>query len=123
MFEDYEHITCPIYTFNIDIIEGEYLILDDSIKATVLKVIELFFSSIENVAVYVCDSLDERQYARKRKFDIWFNTSDSDLIIKEDGIAKIEGVEILNSILIHKHNIQLNSLIKAFRELNGFDNN
>lgn len=121
MFEDYEHITCPIYTFNIEIISGNSLVLDDRIKITVLKVVELFFLSIDNVVIYVCESLDKRQYARKRKFDMWFNNSNNESIIKEDGIAKIEGVDILNSILIHKDNKQLEHLVKAFHELNVYD--
>ena len=120
MFSDYPEIISPVYTFNIDVIEGDpnNSAGDDRIGLTVLEVFNLFFAKIENVAVYVCDSLDERQLARKRKFDLWFWTYNDGSIIKEDGMAIVEGVEIYNALLLHKHNKQLTDIILAFKELN-----
>lgn len=120
MFSDYASINCPIYSFNIDAIGGEpsTATQDDRIGLTIAKVFSLFFTKINNVAVYVCESLDDRQYARKRKFDFWFWYYNDGSIVKEDGLAVIEGTEIYNSILLHKENKQLNNIILAFRELN-----
>jgi hypothetical protein len=68
--------------------------------------------------VYVCDSMDSRQYARKRKFDLWFYSYNDGTLIKEDGLAMIEGTEIYNAMILHKKNNQLTEIILAFKELN-----
>jgi hypothetical protein len=78
----------------------------------------LFFENRENVVVYVCDSLDDRHLARKRKFDSWFWRYNDGSLIKEDDVAMVEGVEIYNSMIIHKMNAKLNEIIIAFKELN-----
>ena len=74
MFADYPQLHCPFYSFNIDAIEGDPDLIpsDERIGLTVLEIIKLFFKNVVNVAIYVCDSMDQRQYARKRKFDSWF---------------------------------------------------
>ena len=120
MFSGYTHITCPVYSFNIDAIEGnpDDSPGDDRVGATVSDVMNLFFSKVDNVAVYVCDSMDERQYARKRKFDRWFYAYNDGSLIKEDGLAVIEGIEIYNALLLHKSNRQHTHIILAFKELN-----
>jgi hypothetical protein len=120
MFSDYHKILSPIYSFNIDVIEGDpdYATGDERIGLTVLEVFNLFFAKIENVAVYVCVSLDERQLARKRKFDLWFWVYSNGALIKEDGMAIVEGIVIYNAILLHKQNKQLTDIILAFKELN-----
>jgi hypothetical protein len=120
MFADYAHITCPVYSFSIDAIEGDpdNSPGDERVGVTVSYVMNLFFSKIDNVAVYVCDSMDERQYARKRKFDLWFYSYNDGSLIKEDGLAIVEGTEIYNAMLLHKQNKQLIDIILAFKELN-----
>jgi hypothetical protein len=67
LFERYPLIAQGIYAFNIDVIEGNSgtSIEDERIAITILKVFTAFFAKIQNVAVYVCDSMDSRQVARK----------------------------------------------------------
>jgi hypothetical protein len=74
---------------------------------------------MENVAIYVCDTADERHLARKRKFDYWFWKYNDGSIIKEDGVAVVEEVEILNSLLVHRNNPRLMQIILAFKDLNA----
>jgi len=64
-------------------------------------------------------STDDRHLARKRKFDFWFWRFNDGTILKEDGIAVIEGVEIYNSLLLHKTNPHLPIILEAFRQLNS----
>ena len=120
LFSDYPSITSPVYSLNIDTLEGDPDITqgDDRIGITISEILNSFFSKIENVIVYVCDSIDERQYARKRKFDLWFYMYNNGSLIKEDGLALVEGSEIYNTLLIHKSNQQLTEIILAFKELN-----
>jgi len=120
VFNEYLSYNNSIYTFNIDIIEtnAEFIVTDERIGLTVVQVLKLFFAKIENVIIYVCDSIDDRQLARKRKFDFWFWKYSDGTIIKEDGIAVIEDVEILSSLLINKSNPHVKEVILAFKELN-----
>jgi Family of unknown function (DUF6169) len=68
MFSDYPKISENIFMFNIDVVSGkpDESIAVDRIGVTIVEVFKIFFSKIENVAVYVCDTLDERHLARKR---------------------------------------------------------
>jgi len=120
MFSDYPAIAENIFSFNIDVLDGnaDSSITDDRIGVTILAVFNLFFKKLENVGVYVCDSIDDRQLARKRKFDLWFWKYNDGSLLKEDGIALIEGVEIYNSLLLHKANKRLTEIILAYKELN-----
>lgn len=120
VFGDYPAITCPVYSFNVEVDSGDISgsIQDDRVGATIAAVVDLFFENVENVALYVCESLDGREMARKRKFDIWFFNYNDGTLLKEDSLAVVEGVDIYNSIIIHKHNPQLTQIILAFKELN-----
>ncbi|MFN4146736.1 MAG: DUF6169 family protein [Runella sp.] len=42
------------------------------IPATILSFLADFFRNQNNVLIYVCESLDGRQLARKKIFDKWF---------------------------------------------------
>ena len=120
MFSDYPGITCPVYFFNIDVIDGDPDLTnsDKRIGLTVASIFISFFSNPRNVAIYVCDSMDERHLARKRKFDGWFSRYNDGSMIKKDGVAMVAETEIYNSIILHKNNPQLNDIIQAFEELN-----
>ena len=120
MFSDYPAIAENVFSFNIDVLDGDAdsSVTDDRIGVTILEVFKLFFTKIQNVVVYVCDSIDDRQLARKRKFDLWFWKYNDGSLLKEDGIALIEGVEIYNSLLLHKANKRLTEIILAYKELN-----
>ncbi len=120
MFADYPEIAENVFMFNIDVIDGnaDDSIADERIGYTVFQVFKLFFEKKENVAVYVCDTLDERHLARKRKFDIWFWKFNDGTLLKEDGIAVIEGTPIYNSLLVHKSNKRWPEIVLAYNELN-----
>lgn len=125
MFEEYPLADCPIYMINIDSVKGssDKVKIDARIGKTIAHELNLFFNNNNNVAVYVCDSIDERQVARKRKFDYWFNRFNEGTIIKEDGTALVEGSEIYNSILFHKDNKNAHALLIAYKELNKISSN
>lgn len=122
MFDDYPAIAKHIYTFNIDVIETDIALLtDERIGITVVEVIRSFFENANNVAIYICDSIDNRQLARKRKFDLWFWKYNDGSLIKEDEIAFIEGTEIYNTLLLQKSNEYFGEILLAFKALNARD--
>lgn len=120
MFSDYPEIARQVFMFNMDVLDGDpdESKSDERIGLTILHVFNLFFQKSQNVAVYVCDSMDNRQLSRKRKFDIWFWKYNDGSLIKEDDIAIIEGIEIYNSMILHKENKYLREIIIAYKELN-----
>ena len=61
---------------------------------------------------------DDIQFSRKRKFDRWFFAYNDGTLIKEDGLALVEGVEIYNAMVLKKKHSQLTELILAFKDLN-----
>lgn len=121
MFADYPQLAGDVYSFNIDVADGDAATVttDERIGMTVIEIFRLFFTRIENVAIYVCDSADERHFARKRKFDWWFWKYNDGSIIKEDGVAVVDDTEILNSLLVHKSNPRCTSIVFAFKDLNA----
>lgn len=120
MFARYPLIAPQVYMFNIDVIKGnpDEGVADERIGLTVLQVFTTFFRKSQNVAVYVCDGIDDRQLARKRKFDRWFWKYNDGSLIKEDDIAVVDGTEIYNSMILHKQNRHLGDIILAYKELN-----
>ena len=120
LFPDNPEFAKDIFSFNLEIIAGdiEYQTTDEIIGQTVANIFQHFFNSKSNVAVYICDSSDDRHLARKRKFDFWFWKYNDGSILKEDGLAVISGMEIYNSILLHKQNPLADKIIYAFRTLN-----
>ncbi|MFB2118838.1 DUF6169 family protein [Parapedobacter sp. 2B3] len=123
VFFDYGQLVDNIYSFNIDLIQGntKNTLADSRIADTVVEIMKLFFETNDNVAIYICDSLDNRQLARKRKFDRWFWKYNDGRIIKEDQLAVVDGVSIYNTLLIRKDHQQAALFIEAFRELNARD--
>jgi hypothetical protein len=123
MFADYPSIANHVYTFNIDVIDSPLskLMSDERIGLTVVEVIRLFFEEFNNVAIYICDSVDNRQLARKRKFDLWFWKYNDGSIIKEDELAIVEGVKVYNTLLLHAQNEHFDEILHAFKMLNARD--
>jgi hypothetical protein len=121
MFGEYPDMPGNIYSFNIDVmsLKAEIPGADERIGMTVVEVFRLFFSQKENAAIYVCDSLDERHLARKRKFDYWFWRYNDGSVLKEDAVAIVDNVETLNSLLVHRNNPGCLEIISAFKDLNA----
>lgn len=117
LFYDYAEIQDKIFTFNIEVIDDENATssIDERVGMTIAYIFSTFF---ENAVIYICDNLDERQWARKRKFDYWYWKYSNDTLIKEDGYAIIEGVEIISSIILRKDNPNFNNILFAFAEIN-----
>lgn len=91
---------------------------DERIALTVLSVFRAFFLREHNVIVYVCDGLDNRHLARKRKFEGWFSRYNDGTLIKADNVATIEDTEIHNSIILHVRNESRQEILRAYEDLN-----
>ena len=117
----YPELAEAIYSFTLDIIleiNDTPLRPDERLGETIVAIFMKFFNSRQNVVVYVCDSSDDRHLARKRKFDFWFWKYNDGTILKVDSLAVIEDMEIYNSVLVHKDNVNATRIIEGFYLLN-----
>ena len=106
--------------FNMEVVAGDPTTSpkDERIALTVRSVFRAFFLREHNVIVYVCDGLDHRHQARKRKFEGWFSRQNDGTLLKADNVAVIDGSEIYNSIILHTHNESPEAILRAYEDLN-----
>jgi hypothetical protein len=45
---------------------------DARFEVTIVEIMKLFFANNLNSLIYICETLDNRQHSRFRKFDLWF---------------------------------------------------
>jgi hypothetical protein len=120
-FVEYPELAPFIYTFDIEVRGGDAdeVVEDERIGETVWSIFQNFFAGVQNAVIYVCDNLDGRHRARKKKFDWWFFKYNDGTIIKENGLISQDDMEIFNSLLVHKDHTHLREIINAFKELNN----
>lgn len=120
VFEHYPDTIGPVHSFGVEVLKGNPASSppDQKVGATIAEVIRLLLTETENIIVYVCDNLDNKQLARKRKFDNWFNRYNDGSYTKYNNIALIDGVEVYNSIILHNQNKQYHLVLSAFEEVN-----
>ena len=108
-----------IFEFSISVITlGDNLSppLDRRVEATVVKILKTFLSNHENSILYICEAADQRQQVRYRKFDMWFRNNLTFIpeLEKHDVFVTYEDLEIIASLIIHKHNSHKDELVKLF---------
>lgn len=116
-FPDY----LSVFEFSISVITlGDNISppLDLRVEATVVAILENFLYNHENSIIYTCETLDNRQKSRHRKFDMWFKQNTHALLNleKHDAFITYEELEILSSLIVHKQNPYKDELVKIFFE-------
>jgi hypothetical protein len=93
--------------------------LDIKIPSTIASIFKDFFDRIpKQVVIYICDSSDARQAARKRKFDQWIEAFKGEEFAKVNSkIEDLDGRIYYNALLIRRDNPQYDEIIKAFIKL------
>jgi hypothetical protein len=119
----YPNLASNVFGFNLELkFKPEHLDkvpLDKQIAPTITTIIKTFLSEKENVVVYICDNSDKREYARFHKFYHWFKDYNDGSIVQLRGVIHAGNTNILNALLIHKDNPQLNDFIEAFEIITG----
>lgn len=118
-FSQYPDLSTKVFGFNLELRvkpEGE-IGLDKRIAETVVTILKEFLNKEENAVVYICDNSDQREKARFHKFTNWFRTYDDGSIIQLKGVIRAGNTNILNTMLIHKNNPQINQFIEAYEIL------
>jgi hypothetical protein len=119
----YPDLAPRVFGFNLELKsrpEGLVKIpLDKRIGATVTSIIKSFLLKKNNTVVYICDNSDRREKARFHKFYHWFKQFNDGSIVQLRGVIRAGNTNILNALLIHKDNPQLNDFIEAYEILSG----
>ena len=92
---------------------------DKKIGATVVAVFIDFYSRRNKaISVYICESADGKELARKRKFDQWFREYNNDTFIKVDKNLVDKNNNLFPvSLIILKSNPYEEEIFKAFVQL------
>jgi hypothetical protein len=90
--------------------------LDVKIPATIASIFKDFFKRIpKQVIIYICDSSDARQAARKRKFDQWIEAFKGEEFSKVDSkIEDFDGRIYYNTLIIRRSNPNYIAITDAF---------
>lgn len=71
-FTEYNEIADSVYGFNLEVLKkGTVTVIDPRIGKTLVQIITTFLNGLTNAVVYVCDTSDNKELFRKRKFDSW----------------------------------------------------
>jgi hypothetical protein len=87
---------------------------DKRLELTVVAILSAFLSYRENSVIYVCQNMDEKHYARKRKFDFWFAKNRDNNLEKHDVAVEYEETAYLSSLIIPKDNSNKDEIISLF---------
>lgn len=123
VFTDYPTLQGRVFSYSFypkDQIERPKV--DLRIRDTIVFSILNFFSTNTNLIVFVCDSSDKREVCRKKLFDKWFTSFNSEeLLEKYDGKVEsdVEEYAITNSIIMRADLSDKKQVIKTFKELNN----
>ncbi len=116
-----EYLAAKIFMFNIERATPKVGQNDIKLLNTIIYVLEEFFNRHEDALITVSDISDNKQAARKKLFDIWFNRYNKGRLEKLDGSYKIGDIPVYVSLLFSANNFNHRNLIKAFKTL--IDNN
>lgn len=122
LFSGLQEFNIDVFEFVIDVAiyskDGK-LPSDSKIPETISLLIKDFFNqNSRNAILYICDSSDSRQAARKRKFDKWVEYFKGDEFIKVDSeILDGNNNKIYSSLIIKTENRFFSEVIKYFGKL------
>jgi hypothetical protein len=114
-FKDYT------FEFIIAVLEnntGKKPPLDKKIPITLQLICEDFFQNNKNTAVYICDSSDNKQAIRFRKFNDWFVLMKNRAYVKMDMTIPDENeVYIYTSLIMRADNPYMDSIMIEFKHI------
>lgn len=96
--------------------------MDKRVALTIADIVADYYQlRNEVISLYICDSSDGRQAARKRKFDGWFEFFNQADFLKHDLtiVDEKDGITYYNAIILKTDNPQKTAIIAAFDDLFG----
>jgi hypothetical protein len=109
------------YEFVIGVVEnntGKNPPLDKKIPHTIALIFQDFFQENRNVGVYICDSSDDKQAFRFRKFNIWFNLFKGTAYYKFDAtFPDKDGAVIYTSLIMRLDNPNYKVVVDGYIQI------
>jgi hypothetical protein len=90
---------------------------DKRVEVTIVDILSTFFNNNKNSLIYVCDTIDNRQQGRFRKFDMWFKKNQTASLEKYDVNFTTLDMQILASLIVHSENPDKELLVTLFLDL------
>lgn len=114
---DYSFMEEGVYQFFITNIDHKHTNADSDVFKTILVVIEEFFAQGQPVMLYICDTMDDRQAARDRLFQLWFHTylSNASYTMYNEQLL-LDNVRYFASIILRKDHPLHNQVISSFHD-------
>jgi Family of unknown function (DUF6169) len=93
--------------------------LDPKIPFTIAAIfVDFFKKNNENIVIYICDSSDNRQNSRRRKFNQWLQLfKEIDIVTAETEIIDKDGTIYYNTIIVKADNSRRNDIVTAFLDI------
>ena len=90
---------------------------DLKLKETILIIIEAFFKANPHILLYICETGDEKQYARNRLFVRWFNESErkAEYYFRDVSICA-DGIDNFAAIIVQRNKPDIETIISQFDE-------
>lgn len=83
--------------------QNDIIELDEEVGETVAEIIKIFYAeNQQKITIYICDSSDNRQLVRQRKFTQWWNKyapselSKTDYVIEDNDLIRLPISVFLN---------------------------
>lgn len=95
-----------VYSLAIEKISIQTEPFDPEVKNTVDCILQHFFLDTERSLLYVCDTLDKKEYKRLMKFNKWyFDSRYKDNVAKMDeSVTDQDGITYYSTLLFHNQN-------------------
>jgi hypothetical protein len=103
-----------IFEFSFYNKAADKLPVDQRVVDTVMQALRTLLADSYAVLLYVCESLDGRQLARKRTFDNWFRTDNQVTHEKIDFAFDANGTMIYAAVILAKANPERERLLAEF---------
>lgn len=103
------------YEFGIFNVTGKTSPNDIKLKKTVIAIIEEFFHDNPNVLLFQCETGDNKQSARARLFQRWFDDyPQKDKFFIKVVMIEDEGIENYDAIIVQRDNPNFDSIVSEF---------
>ena len=104
------------YQFALTNYEGKKSPRDNKVRATVLAIVEEFFSKNEAALLYICETGDGMQKMRNRLFHFWFGiySEHDDFLFLPQVVYDEEDNENYAALIIRRDNPNFNDLVTEF---------
>ncbi len=125
LFDEQDAFRDDVYEFSINLISHKSARLpltDPLIAPTVVGVFQDFHDKHGLVVIYICDSSDNRQLVRYRKFGIWFHRYRHLGFIKMDVEIDDPRGTIYTSLLMHRQYRYRDEAVLAFLRITDREN-